>query len=109
MKLRFANNGTQYHGGFTRPGARTTYFALDITQVQMWYLNYADELHIFLQGRKKGLVLTKNSPELGGEANFNNLVLFLGVEFEDAQIVTNRLEHSYSSPDDVENPTPPIA
>lgn len=108
MKLRFKNNSP--NNGFTRPRATATYFALDITQVQMWYLNYADELHIFLQGRKKGLVLTKDSPELGGEANFNNLVRLLGVEFEDAQIVAaNRLEQTYGSPDDVKNSTPPIA
>ena len=108
MKLRFKNN-SPHNGGFTRPRATATYFALDITQVQMWYLNYADELHIFLKGRKKGLVFTQNSPELGGKANFLNLVRFLGVEFEDAEIVANRLKHSDSSPDDVENPTPPIA
>ena len=104
MKLRFKNN-SPHNGGFTRSRATATYFALDTEQIQMWYVNCADELHIFLQGRKKGLVLTKNSPELGGEVNFNNLVRFLGVEFEDADIVADRFER-YSSPDDVENPTP---
>lgn len=91
MKVRFRNS-SPYYGEFTRPREVATYFALDIQQVQMWHLNHCNELHIFLHDRKKGFVLTKDSPELGSEANFNMLLQLLGAEFEDAQTVIKRLE-----------------
>lgn len=99
MKVRLQHDATTYYGGFTVLNKFPRYLAIDIAQVQMWHLDDREELHIFFSGKKKGLLLTKNSPEVGGEANFNALLRLLAVEFEDVKVVFDRLEKQHECPE----------